>query len=46
MLNNRGSGIADWELESIILQRTIYCLNQASSTLKVKFNFYQCNVKI
>jgi len=34
MLNNRGSGIADWELESIILQRTIYCLNQASSTLK------------
>ena len=36
MLNRSQSGIADWELESIIIQRIFHCLNQASSTLKVK----------
>jgi len=34
MLNRSQSGIADWELESIIIQRIFHCLNQASSTLK------------
>ena len=47
MLNRSPSGIANWELESIILQRTFHCLNQASSTLKVKLpnrNQHQINI--
>ena len=35
-LNHSQSGIADWELENIIIQRTLHSLSQASSTLKVK----------